>query len=202
MKDFNVEHYNENTPLLKSCLKDKNIKELNGKICKDCDSKLQQHTIVTCANCEKTMKWYTALVHDNEMKTYKCKPCNSTLQQQQQKCIACGTNFPYHRTIKFSVNKYNMNDDTVRIALNFPLDTICIECHHKLTATNTCTCCHSKLHIYKVIQFNPDNYVFTNYIMSQALSSQNGIIHSSQEYVCKTCHNNLITNENHLPCMP
>ena len=98
-----------------------------------------------------------------------------------------------------------MNDDTVRIALNFPLinsDTICIECHHKLTATNTCTCCHSKPHIYKVIQFNPDNYDFTNYIVSQALSSQNRIMQSSKEYICKTCHNNLITNDNHLPCMP
>ena len=151
------------------------------------------------------MKWYTALVHDNNgMKTYKCKPCNSTLQQQQ-KCIACGTNFAYHSIIKFSVNKYNMNDDTVRTPLNFPLinsDTIYIEYHHKLTAINTCTCCHSKLHIYKVIQFDPDNYDFTNYIISQALSSQNRIIHSSKEYMCKTCHNNLITNDNHLPCMP
>ena len=85
MEDFNVEHYNENTPLLKSCLKDKNIKEWNGKICKDCDSKLQCHTIVTCATCGKTMKLYTALVHGNNgMKTYKCKLCNSTLQQQQK----------------------------------------------------------------------------------------------------------------------
>ena len=57
---------------------------MNGKICKDCDSKLQRHTIVTCATCGKTMKWYTALVHDNNgMKAYKCKPCNSTLQQQK-----------------------------------------------------------------------------------------------------------------------
>ena len=41
MKDFSVEHYNENTPLLKTFGKDKNIKELKGKICKVCDSKLQ-----------------------------------------------------------------------------------------------------------------------------------------------------------------
>ena len=34
--------------------------------------------------CGKTMKRYTAVVHDNNgMKTYKCKPCNSTLQQQK-----------------------------------------------------------------------------------------------------------------------
>ena len=70
MKDFSVEHYNENTPLLKTFGKDKNIKELKGKICKDCDSKLQRHTIVSCAMCWKTMKRYTAVVHDNNgMKT-------------------------------------------------------------------------------------------------------------------------------------
>ena len=84
MKDFSVQNYNENTPLLKNFLKDKNIEELNGKICKNCDSKLQRHTIVTCSMCGKTMKCYTALVLDNNgIKTYKCKPCNSTLQEQK-----------------------------------------------------------------------------------------------------------------------
>ena len=88
MKDFNVEHYNENTPLLKSFLKDKNIKELNGKICKDCNSKLQQHTIVTCAMCGKTTKQCTALVHDNNgMKTHKCKPCNSYNNNNKMYCM-------------------------------------------------------------------------------------------------------------------
>ena len=153
----------------------------------------------------KTVKCYTALVPDNNgIKTYKCKPCNSTLQEQK-KCIACGTYHPYYRTIKFRLNKYDMNDDTVKMTLNFPLinsDSICKECDYKLTATNTCTCCHSKLNIYKVIEFYPHNYDFTNYIVSWALSSQNRTVHGEKEYICKTCHNNLITKDNHLPCIP
>ena len=153
----------------------------------------------------KTVKRYTALVPDNNgIKTYKCKPCNSTLQEQK-KCIACGTYHPYYRTIKFRFNKYDMNDDTVKMTLNFPLinyDSICKECDYKLTATNTCTCCHSKLHIYKVIEFYPHNYDFTNYIVSWTLSSQNRTVHDEKEYICKTCHNNLITKDNHLPYMP
>ena len=48
----------------------------------------------------------------------------------------------------------------------------------------------------------PHNYDFTNYIVSWTLPSQNRTVHSEKEYICKTCHNNLITKDNHLPCMP
>ena len=181
--EFNIENYNTDNTMLKRAFgaDAQNISE--GIICKQCDTKLMRYTLVTCALCNQNVKRYNALVlketqHLNNLnnsgisKQWVCKPCNSTLVDAI-KCVACDSTHPKHRTIKFHVSKYDMNDYIVHStfcgAVN-DTDHICLDCDRKLLTTNVCTCCHQKFNMYRVIKFDPGNYDFANYIVNRALA--------------------------------
>ena len=181
------------------------VEEINGKICKTCHVKLQHHSLVKCEICQKEFKRYnTVIAKNNGVKQCVCKPCNSTLIGHL-KCIVCTISYPKHRTIKFRMTKYNMNNDIVKTTLQCPFiesESICIQCDQLLITTNVCTCCHSKFCLNGVTIFNQENYNFENYIVSHALASQNWVLDGDKEYICKTCHKNLEENDNHIPSMP
>ena len=137
-------------------------------------------------------------------KTLVCKPCNSTLVDEIM-CVACDNKCPKHKVIKYHASKYDMTDNIVQTTLCGAvnqLDNICIDCDRKLIATNTCTCCHQKFNLYRVISFDEGNYDFGDYIVSRALSLHHRLVHGSTEYICKICDKNLRSNETHLPKMP
>ena len=156
-----MDEYDENTPPLKHLLQNRTSDNINGRLCKNCHLKLQCHSIVKFQLCGKEMKRYSALVvSNNGIKQIICKPCNSTLVGEL-KCIACHKNYPKHRTIKFRVSKYNMNDDIIKATLQHPFiesESICIQCDRILIASNICTCCHGKFNLGRVTIFNPQNY--------------------------------------------
>ena len=68
--------------------------------------------------------------------------------------------------------------------------------------TSICTCCHQCINSRRVI-FNKNNYNFENDVIAEALSMKYRF-HSKigQEWICKTCHNNLKINERTEPKMP
>ena len=68
--------------------------------------------------------------------------------------------------------------------------------------TSICTCCHQCINSRRVI-FNKNNYNFENDVVAEALSMKYRF-HSKigQEWICKTCHNNLKINERTEPKMP
>ena len=121
----------------------------------------------------KEIKRYSALVvNNNGIKQITYKPWNSTFVGEL-KCIAFHKNYPKHRTIKFRVSKYNMNDDTVKATLQHPViesESICIQCDHILISSNICTYCQGKSNLSRIPIFNPQNYNFEDYIVSHALA--------------------------------
>ena len=128
-QEFHIKEYNKNTPQLKKLLQNSTVEEINGKICKYCQVKLQHHSLVKCEICQKEFKRYnTIIAKNNGVKQCVCKPCNSTLVGYL-KCIVCDTSYPKHRTIQFRITKYNMNNDIVKTILQHPFiesESICI----------------------------------------------------------------------------
>ena len=151
--NFDINNYNQDSSVLRHILSENSTCDITGKISKKCHAKLNQHAKVTCSLCLKTIKYYMALVlppsrdlpMDKEInKKLVCKPCNSILVDEIM-CVACDHKCPKHKVIKYRASKYDMTDNIVQTTLCGAvnqLDIICIDCDRKLTATNTCTCCH------------------------------------------------------------
>ena len=116
------------------------VEEINGKICKYYQVKLQCHSLVKCEICQKEFKRYNTVIAKNSgVKQCVCNPCNSTLVGHL-KCIVCNTSYPKHRTIQFRITKYNMNNDIVKTILQCPFiesESMCIQCD-QLLVNNKC----------------------------------------------------------------
>ena len=219
MHEFDISQYNKDSSVLKHIL-DTNMAAADYWICKKCHMQLMRYSVVACCLCTKQVKRYNALTYNSngnsdinseasssvagERKQFVCKPCNSTLVSQI-KCVACNTEKPKHKVLKFCDSKYDRNDAIVQTTLcgtSSDADCICIECDRKLTATNVCTCCHVKLNLYRVIPFSSDNYDFEDYIVSCALASRHRLVNGQIEYICKICDEHLRRRENHTTKMP
>ena len=65
-----------------------------------------------------------------------------------------------------------------------------------------CTCCHKTVMCTSACTFNCDNYDFSEYIASCALSHNHRLKDGVNEFMCKTCHKRLKSTDSKPPKLP
>ena len=221
---FSSSNYNlDNITLKKLVMKQhQNINEHEGKyICNRCNTHLCRFSKVICNRCgEKYQRCKTllyrkerydalsrkaALSSDNtRQKELICRTCHYKLLNKVM-CSVCKGEYSQKDTIHLKKSKYDLSIDHVNEALTSCGDTsgfICKKCDIILQQDVKCTCCHRQFMKRSCITLSIENYDFSDYIVSRALSSKNRLLSQHGEFICQKCHKYLDTSNGKHPTMP